>query len=125
MSIQYVILFIVAVVLFVIIVPIFALYTFIYYLFKESQNSSKYFYRIAYTIDVLANVMGGEMFEYIFCIKRTADSLFCKSNVSISEAIGNEIYRNNYNQKYNWFSKLLDKVFFEHNHCLNAYLKNK
>lgn len=124
MSIQYIILFIVAVVLFIIIVPLFALYTFIYYLFKESPNSSKYFYRVAYTIDVLANVMGGEAFEAILCIKRTEDSLFCKPNTSISEAIGKEIFRSNYKPKYNWFSKLLDKVFFEHNHCLNAYLKN-
>lgn len=122
---KYFLLLIIAIVLFLVVVPVATTYTFFYYRFKEPENRNKYYYRIAYTIDVLANVLGGELFEKILCNKQKITTLFCKPNYSISEAIGKEIFESNFNYKYEWFLKLLDKAFNETNHCLEAYLNTK
>lgn len=118
-------LLIIAIILFIVVVPFATTYTFFYYRFKESENRKKYYYRIAYTIDVLANVMGGEWFEAILCKQRKIDTLFGRPNWSISEAIGKEIFESNFNYKYDSFLRLLDSAFNETNHCLNAYLNTK
>lgn len=112
----------IAILLFCVITPIAGVYTFIYYRMKEQSNRVKYYYRIAYTIDVLANVIGGEFFEKVLCINRIEDSLFCKPNYSISEATGKEIIHQNFNYKYQWFLDILNKVFKQQNHCLESYL---
>lgn len=82
-------------------------------------------YRVSYTIDVLANVLGGEFFEAILAKKRRSNSYWGKPNRSISEAIGEEMYNSNFNNKFDWFNNLLDKVFKEKDHSLNAYLKGR
>lgn len=116
---------IVAVILFIFVAPFATLYTIVYYLFNEKENRRKYMYRVSYTIDVLANVLGGEFFEAILSLKRREESYWGKPNRSISEAIGEEMYNNNFNTRFNWFNRLLDKVFKEENHSLTAYLKGK
>jgi len=118
-------LLIIAIVLFVLIVPCASIYTWVYYQFKEKENRKRYYYRIAYTIDVLANVMGGELFEKVLCKARKVDSLFGKTNYSISEAVGKEIFESNFNYKHEWFLTMLNKAFNEENHCLEAYLNTK
>jgi hypothetical protein len=115
-------LLIIAIVLFVIVVPCASIYTWFYYQFKEKENRKRYYYRIAYTIDVLANVMGGEVFEKVLCKQRKSDTLFCKPNYSISEAVGKEIFESNFDYKHEWFLNILNKAFNEKNHCLEAYL---
>jgi len=122
---KYFLLLIIAIILFIVVVPIATTYTFFYYRFKEADNRKQYYYRIAYAIDVLANVMGGEWFEAILCKERKIDTLFARPNWSISEAIGKEIFESNFNYKYNWFLKLLNSAFSEEDHCLNAYLNTK
>lgn len=118
----YFILLIIAIILFIIVVPIAGIYTFTYYRFKESDNRKKYYYRIAYTFDVLANVIGGEFFEWILCIERTEYSLFGKPNYSLSESIGKEIVQRNFNYKHQWFLNILNKAFKQKNHCLESYI---
>lgn len=74
---------------------------------------------LAFGIDVLANISMGEFFEMIFAKKRGLTS-FGKPT-SISACIGELMITGNFNAKKQWFPKLLDFVFNEPNHCINAY----
>lgn len=95
-------------------------YTFIYYIRHEKEKKRSYWYMKAFAIDVKANVNMGEFFESILCKKRGLTS-FGKPT-SLSACIGESIVLNNFNEKYNWFNKVLDFVFKEPNHCINAYI---
>jgi hypothetical protein len=75
----------------------------------------------AFAIDVKANVNMGEFFEAFFAKKRGLTS-FGKAT-SISACIGELIVLGNFNEKYEWFNSLLDFIFKERNHCINAYIK--
>ncbi len=119
---KYFWLFIIAVILFIITVPIAGIYTFIYYQVVEKANSNKYWYRIAYSIDILANCIGGELLEYLVCNERRDTSYFGKPT-TLSAAMGYELLAKNFKDNALWFSQLLDKVFCEYNHCIIAYYK--
>lgn len=119
---KYFWLFIVAVLLFIITVPIAGIYTFIYYQVNENANSNKYWYRIAYSIDILANCIGGEFLELLVCKVRRETSYFGKPT-TLSAAMGYELLAKNFKDNALWFSYFLDKVFCEPNHCINAYNK--
>jgi len=73
----------------------------------------------AFVIDVKANVTMGEFFEYFFSKQRGLTSF--GRPVSISACIGELLVFENFNKKFEWFNKLLDFLFNEPNHCINAY----
>lgn len=114
-----IILLLVAIFLFLFLLPFGLGYTAIYYLVNKPSKS--YLYRCAFAIDVLGCVMFGEFFELILAIKR-GDTFFGRLN-SISAAIGHLIETKNISKFGIWFSKLLDKIFKEKNHCIEAYYK--
>lgn len=115
------ILLIVAVILFVMLCPIGLSYTIVYYIFNEKNKGYNYLYRCAFSIDVLGNCLFGELFEFLFAVKR--GKTYFGSLTSVSSAIGELIFQKNINRFGKWFSKVLDFTFREKNHCMNAYIK--
>jgi hypothetical protein len=120
---KHLILFILAVLLFILIAPIGIAYTAFYYIWHEKERNRPYLYRCAFVIDICANVMFGELFETIFAKKRKF-TLFGEY-ITISASIGQLIHVNNIKNIGIKFSKLLDKIFNEQNHCINAYINRK
>jgi hypothetical protein len=94
-------------------------YTAIYYIRHERNKKRTYWYMRAFIIDVKANVTMGEFFECFFAQQRGLTSF--GRPVSISACIGELIVYENFKKKYEWFSKFLDFLFNEPNHCVNAY----
>jgi hypothetical protein len=103
-----------------------------FFLFIYNLTKSVYkvldnlFKQIAWSIDVLANVISGNALNYFFIQKEYyKDSLYGKSGISISMATGYALNRkifiikdtNNNNFK---FANFID-YFFGVNHCINAY----
>jgi len=113
------ILYIVAIVLFVLVSIVGIPYTALYYLQHENEKKRSYFYMLAFGIDVYSNISMGELFELAFAKKRGITS-FGRAT-SISACIGELIVTNNFKQQKQWFTLLLDFVFNEKNHCINAY----
>jgi len=112
---------IVAIVLFLLLGVVGFLYTCIYYLFKEKEKEGSFCFRLSFGLDVFACIACGEFVESFVCIKRGLTSF--GTNVSISACIGESIAQGNFKRKYEWFSVLLDFVFNEKSHCINAYRK--
>ena len=96
-------------------------YSATYYLFHEKNKQGSYCFRIAFGIDCFANIVGGEFIEALVSTERGLTSF--GTNVSISACIGESIAENRFKAKYQWFSKLLDFVFNEKDHCINSYRK--
>jgi len=105
------------------IAPIGMTYTACYYIWYEKERNRPYLYRCAFVIDISANVMFGELFEAIMA-KQRKFNLFGEYT-TISASIGQLIHVNNINNIGIKFSKLLDKIFNEENHCINAYFQRK
>ena len=104
------ILLIVAVILFLFLGLVGFVYTAIYYVRNEKEKDRSYCFRLAFGIDCFACISMGE--------------LTCFGTItSISACIGESIVLSNFNLKYEWFNKLLDFLFQEKNHCVNAYIK--
>lgn len=81
--------------------------------------------RVAFAIDLLGNVVSGELLEDI--ITSEEETLFRKGDVSISASTGDLKVRLKLNKVGKFFDKLLD-FFFEKNHSFLAfenYLNNK
>ena len=76
-------------------------------------------HQVAYTIDVLGNVIVGELFEDI--ITTEEDTLFSNPKHSISQSIGYLQHIKKLNKRGLFFQKSIDKVFGK-NHCINAFL---
>lgn len=112
-------LYIIAKVLYIVISPIGKLYTYWWYIRNEKDKKRTLWYMKAFITDVKANVEMGEFFEYFFAKERGLTSF--GRPVSISACIGELIVYGNFNKKYDWFEKYLDKKFKEPNHCINAY----
>jgi ABC-type sugar transport system permease subunit len=114
-------LLIVAIILFLLLVVVGFAYTAWYYLTNEKEKKGSFCFRIAFGIDVFACIVCGEFVESFVCIKRGLTSF--GNNVTISACVGESIVQENFKSKYEWFNRLLDFVFSEKNHCINAYIK--
>lgn len=115
------VLLIVAIILFLFLGLVGFVYTAIYYVRNEKEKDRSYCFRLAFGIDCFACIAMGEFVESFVCKERGLTSF--GTNTSISACIGESIVLGNFNLKYEWFSKLLDFLFQEKNHCVNAYIK--
>lgn len=79
------------------------------------------FYYLAYVLDLLWNVFGGEMFEDWFTPNEK--TMFGVAGVTVSAAIGHQILHGKLTKFGQWFSGVLDFFFNEEDHCVNAWNK--
>lgn len=82
------------------------------------------FHSIAFSIDVLGNIIIGELLEKIITNKR--NTWFGMKQHSISQSVGFLEKYGFLNKKGIWLNKLLSKIFGK-KHCINAfknYIKN-
>jgi hypothetical protein len=114
-------LLVVALVLFAFVACLGIVYSSVYYLFKEKDKGYSYTYRCAVMIDILGNVMFGELFELFFAEVRHVGYFGAKT--TISAAIGHLIATKNITNFGLRFSGWLDVAFREKDHCLEAYKK--
>lgn len=77
------------------------------------------FHTIAYELDVLGNVIVGDLIELF--ITRERDTWFANKSHTISQSIGNLEYNNKINSFGKWLSKILSFILGK-NHCINAYI---
>lgn len=80
------------------------------------------FHYLAYVIDLLGNVLIGELIEEIVTTER--ETLFGKAKHSISQAFGYILFNNIANNNGREIAKYIDMLFGK-DHCLNAYLNVK
>ena len=81
-------------------------------------NVVKYgFMQIAYIVDLLGNVLVGELIEDV--VTAEEDTWFGNGGISISAALGKLEFENKLNGRGLFFSKVL--ASFEADHCVRAY----
>ena len=78
--------------------------------------------RIAYSIDLLGNVIVGELLEDL--ITDEEYTWFGNYRHSISQSIGKLEFEKKLNKRGQWLQKTIDKIFGKY-HCLNAYWTNR
>lgn len=76
-------------------------------------------FHLAKGLDLLWNVVAGEMFEDL--ITRKENTLFGTRDITISEATGKEQHFENLTRFGQWFSRQLNRLFKQKQHCLDAY----
>lgn len=90
---------------------------FIYQIYKVVERLAHY---LAFVIDLAGNAIAGELFED--AITSDEDTLFGEGDCTLSAAVGeletNEIHMTKAGKL---FSKLLNKVFRQKSHCMDAY----
>jgi len=131
--------FIAAVILTTILFPIGLLYSFILPFKKKYKRNRTFFYfkrlvtqiwylcmltlhQIAYNLDLLGNVIVGELIEDL--ITKEENTWFGSKKHTLSQSFGKLLFHNNLNSIGIKLVKIIDS-FFGKNHCLKAYLANK
>ncbi|MHA2055815.1 MAG: hypothetical protein ACW99F_19770 [Candidatus Hodarchaeales archaeon] len=95
----------------------------IYYVFTlKPWRAIKFFiHELAKSIDLLGNVLAGEMIEDL--VTSAEKTFFGLGDITISSAIGYEEYTGRLNKLGFWFTNLLDVVFNEEKHSICNYEK--
>lgn len=90
--------------------------------FFQIWSAIKYIlYHLAIGFDLMWNATSGEMLEDL--VTKEEDTYFGKGNVTISAAVGRQEVRGKLNKRGRGFSRFLDRLFKEKNHCINAWRK--
>jgi len=89
------------------------------YLFSKQDKST--LFKLAHVQDLMWNVYAGEFLEDI--ITDVENTQFGKGDLTVSASVGEIESRFKTAKRGKWFSKFLDFLFKEPNHCYNAWNK--
>ena len=89
--------------------------------YLSTRKGLNIWFKLAYTQDLLWNVIAGEFLEDI--VTNRENTYFGKGNITVSASTGKEVFDKQLAKRGKWFTKMLDKRFKEPSHCLNAWMK--
>jgi hypothetical protein len=128
-----------AIVMFVLITPFAWVFNLIYSVYKRNIKGFVNYWKglfyqvwiviynlkffIALSIDYFGNAFCGELLKFAILKDKTKWNLFGDGKITISAAIGQAIFAENITNTGLNISFILDILFNEENHCLNAYSK--
>lgn len=96
---------------------------FVVFRYLLTRQKVDFFFKIAYSLDLIWNVTAGEFLED--CLTNNEQTKFGQGNITVSASTGKEVESGDIAKRGRWFVSWLDRIFNEKDHCLNAWNKWK